>query len=116
MPLLIIRSAAKIDDTAVSSMLAASSAKLAALLAQPEDYVMTLFDRANGMTMAGTAEPCCLVEVRSVVNLRSDQTRAVAQAFCLMLGGHLGVPPNRIFLNFTDFSKTMWGFNGSTLA
>jgi hypothetical protein len=33
-----------------------------------------------------------------------------------MLTEHLVVPPNRIFLNFTDFPRTMWGFNGSTLA
>ena len=29
---------------------------------------------------------------------------------------HLGVPANRIFLNFTYFPRTRWGFNGSTLA
>ena len=116
MPLMIIRSAARIDDTTVSSMLSACSAKLAGLLGQPEAYVMTLFDRPAGMTMAGTANPCCLVEVRSVVAFSSDQTQAVTQAFCVMLAEYLGVPPNRIFLNFTDFPRAMWGFNGSTLA
>lgn len=44
------------------------------------------------------------------------QTRAMAEAFCRMLTAHLGVPPNRIFLNFTEFSRTMWGFDGATLA
>lgn len=116
MPLLTIRSAARIDDAAVGTMLSACSAKLAELLAQPEAYVMTLFERPASMTMAGTANPCCLVEVRSVVAFSPDQTRAVAQAFCPMLTEHLGVPANRIFLNFTDFPRTMWGFNGSTLA
>lgn len=116
MPLMTIRSAAKIDDDAVSPMLSACSAKLAELLTQPEAYVMTLFERATGMTMAGTANPCCLVEIRSVVPFTSDQTRAMARTFCPMLAEYLGVPPNRIFLNFTDFAKNMWGFNGSTLA
>jgi phenylpyruvate tautomerase len=116
MPLMTIRSAAPIDDTAASTMLAACSDKLAELLAQPEAYVMTLFERANRMTMAGTADPCCLVEIRSVVELTGDQTRAVAQAFCPMLTHYLGVPANRIFLNFTDFRRAMWGFNGATLA
>lgn len=116
MPLMNIRSAAKLDDTAVNAMLSTCSAKLAELLAQPEAYVMTLFDRPASMTMAGTANPCCLVEIRSVVELTSDQTRAMVQAFCPMLAEHLGIPPNRIFLNFTDFRRTMWGFNGSTLA
>jgi phenylpyruvate tautomerase len=116
MPLMTIRSAARIDDDAVSSLLSACSAKLAELLAQPEAYVMTLFDRPASMTMAGTASPCCLAEIRSVVTLTSDQTRAMAAAFCSLLAERLGVPPNRIFMNFTDFPRTMWGFDGSTLA
>ncbi len=116
MPLVTIRSAARIDDAAVGALLSACSARLAELLAQPEAYVMTLFDRPTGMTMAGTANPCCLVEVRSVVSFSPDQTRAIAQAFCAMLAERLGVPSERIFLNFTDFPRTMWGFNGSTLA
>ncbi len=116
MPLMTIRSAAKVDEAAVSAMLSACSVKLAELLAQPEAYVMTLFDRPASMTMAGTADPCCLVEIRSVVELTGDQTRAMAQAFCPVLAEHLGVAPNRIFLNFTDFRRAMWGFNGATLA
>src|SRR5512143_827243 len=116
MPLVTIRSAARIDDAAVGALLSACSAKLAELLAQPEAYVMTLFDRPASMTMAGTAGPCCLVEVRSVVKLSSDQTQAMAEAFCSILARRLGVPPNRIFMNFTDFPRTMWGFDGSTLA
>jgi phenylpyruvate tautomerase len=116
MPLMTIRSVAAIGDTAVSSMLSACSARLAELLAQPEAYVMTLFDRPTSMTMAGTDDPCCLVEIRSVVKLSSEQTQAMAQALCPLLAEHLGVPPNRIFLNFTDFPRAMWGFDGSTFA
>jgi phenylpyruvate tautomerase len=115
MPLMTIRSTATIDDSEVGPMLAACSAKLAELLAQPEAYVMTLFERSTGMTMAGTADPCCLVEVRSIVELTNDQTRAVAGSFCSLLGEVLSVPADRIFLNFTDFRRAMWGFNGSTL-
>jgi phenylpyruvate tautomerase len=116
MPLMTIRSTARIDAPAASSMLSACSAKLGELLGQPEAYVMTLFDQPAGMTMAGTADPCCLVEIRGVVELTGDQTQAMSQAFCPMLAEHLGVAPNRVFLNFTDFRKAMWGFNGSTLA
>jgi phenylpyruvate tautomerase len=116
MPLMTIRSAAEIDEVKMSSMLSACSAKLAELLAQPEDYVMTLFDRPGGMTMAGTADACCLIEIRSVVELSGKQTLAMAQAFCPMVAEHLRVTPDRVFINFTDFRKAMWGFNGATLA
>ncbi len=116
MPLITIRSAAAVSDEAVDPLLSACSAALAETLAQPEAYVMTLFERSAGMTMAGTSEPCGLVEVRSVVELVGDQTQAVTGVVCALLGQHLGVPPERIFVNFTDFRRAMWGFNGATLA
>lgn len=114
MPLMTIRTNATIDDAAVKPMLTACSAKVAALLGKPESYVMTLFDRVSGMTMSGSDAPACLVEVRSVGKLTGDQTRALSQTFCPLLAEHLGVEPNRIFLNFTDFPGAMWGFDGST--
>lgn len=114
MPLMTIRTNVSIEDTAVNPLLATCSAKVAALIGKPEGYVMTLFDRVTGMTMGGTSEPACLVEVRSVGKLTANQTRALSEAFCALLQEHLGVESNRIFLNFTDFPGAMWGFNGST--
>jgi phenylpyruvate tautomerase PptA (4-oxalocrotonate tautomerase family) len=115
MPLITIQSNASVDDAAVAPMLSVFSARLAELLGQPEAYVMTLYDRPAGMTMAATADPCCLVEVRSIVEFSSEQTRDVARAVCAMLEERLGVAPNRVFLNFTNFDPAMWGFNGATL-
>ena len=114
MPLMTIRTNVGIDEGAIAPLLTACSGKVASLLGKPEGYVMTLFDRVTGMTMGGTGDPACLVEVRSVGRLTPDQTRALSEAFCPLLSEHLGVPPNRIFLNFTDFPGAMWGFNGAT--
>jgi phenylpyruvate tautomerase PptA (4-oxalocrotonate tautomerase family) len=116
MPVLTIRSNAAIDDDAMTSLLNAGSASLAATMGQPEAYVMTLFERADAMTMAATSEPCCLVDVRSVVELTADQTKAITAEVCSLLSAHLDVRPERVFVNFTDFRRAMWGFNGSTLA
>lgn len=116
MPVLTIRSTASIDDDAVAPLLAAGSASLAGAMGQPEAYVMTLFERAAGMTMAGTTAASCLIEVRSVVELTSDQTRAITGELCALVADRLKVNPERVFVNFTDFRRAMWGFNGNTLA
>jgi phenylpyruvate tautomerase PptA (4-oxalocrotonate tautomerase family) len=115
MPVLTIRSTAPIDDDAMASLLADGSATLAAAMGQPEAYVMTLFKRADGMTMAGTIDPSCLIDVRSVVELSADQTQAITSELCALMDHRLGVAPERVFVNFTDFRRAMWGFNGSTL-
>jgi phenylpyruvate tautomerase len=115
MPLITIQSNASIDEAEVGPMLSVFSARLAELLGQPEAYVMTLLERPTGMTMAATAEPCALVEVRSIVAFTREQTQDVAGAVCAMLEERLGVAPNRVFLNFTNFEKAMWGFDGAML-
>jgi hypothetical protein len=114
MPLMTIRTSADLGQADVPALLHACSEKLASLAGKPESYVMTLLDRVTAMTMSGTDEPACLVEIRSVGKLSGDQTKAMSQAFCVLLEERLGVSQRRIFLNFTDFSGGMWGFNGST--
>lgn len=116
MPVLTVHTTAPIDDNAISGLLTACSTTLAEAMGQPEAYVMTLFERADAMTMAGTSAPSCLVAVRSVVELTAEQTTAITARLCALMGDHLGVETNRIFVNFTDFRRAMWGFNGSTLA
>ena len=115
MPVLTIRSTAPIDDDAIASLLTAGSASLATTMGQPEAYVMTLFERADAMTMAGTTEPSCLIDVRSVVELSAEQTKTITGELCALMNDRLGVGPERVFVNFTDFRRPMWGFNGSTL-
>lgn len=114
MPLMTIRTTADLDEAAVPALLKECSQKLASLAGKPESYVMTLFERVPAMTMSGTDEPACLVEVRSVGKLSGDQTKAMSQTFCGLLEERLGVSQRRIFLNFTDFQGGMWGFDGAT--
>ncbi len=114
MPLMTIRTNSSLDDQAVRSLLSTCSAKTAEILGKPETYVMTLFETVQGMSMAGSAEPSCLVEIRSVGSLSGEQTRALSAAFCPLLSQHLGVEENRVYLNFTAFPDAMWGFRGST--
>ena len=114
MPLLTVRTNALVDDIQVEPMLKACSAKLAVLLGKPESYVMTLFGRVAGMTMGGSAEPACLVEVRSVGKISSVQAREVSASLTGFLAAELGVPSGRIFLNFTEVPGAMWGYDGGT--
>jgi len=113
MPLLTMRTNVPVDDAVVVPMLKDCSARLAALLGKPEAYVMTLFDKVP-MTMAGTDKPACLLEIRSVGKLSPNQTRAVSEGLSVLVSKQLGVPSDRIYLNFTEFSGAMWGFDGGT--
>ena len=91
-----------------------STSKLAKHLGKPESYVMTAFEPGVSMTFAGTTDPVCYIEIKSIGSMKPQQTQAMSQDFCQEINQSLGVPTNRIYIEFADAQATMWGWNGST--
>lgn len=98
----------------VETMLLSLSSKLAKHLGKPESYVMTAFEPEIPMTFAGTTEPVCYVEIKSVGTMKPNQTETMSQDFCEQINQTLGVPKNRIYIEFADAKGAMWGWNGTT--
>jgi phenylpyruvate tautomerase len=114
MPLMIIRTTANVPEGKVQPLLKECSKKIATLTGKPETYVMTMFGQAQAMTMAGTDEPACFVEVRGVGKMTNQQTGSMSKALCELLSEGLGVQSRRIYLNFLGMEGAMWGWDGST--
>ncbi len=90
------------------------SASLAKHTGKPEAYVMTAFEPDLAMTFAGTTEPACFIEIKSVGTMNPTQTRTMSQDFCDKIQRALGVAPNRTYIEFADAKGSMWGWNGAT--
>jgi len=101
------------DKTQVQSLLKDLSARLASHLGKPESYVMTAFTADVPMTFAGTTDPVCYIEIKSVGTMGA-KTKAMSQDFCSQVESVLGVPKNRIYIEFADAAGAMWGWNGGT--
>ena len=115
MPLIKVQSSiSQPESTAVKSLLTDLSAKLAKHLGKPESYVMTAFESNVSMTFGGSFDPVCYVEIKSVGNMSSEQTKSMSQDFCSQISKHLDVPSNRIYIEFADAKGYMWGWNEST--
>lgn len=102
------------EQDAVAAMLKQLSARLAKHLGKPESYVMTAFEPNIAMTFAGTTDPACFIEIKSVGAMSSTQTRTMSQDFCQQIREALGIPENRTYIEFADAKGAMWGWNGST--
>jgi phenylpyruvate tautomerase len=102
------------DQTIAEALLKSLSTSLAKHTGKPEAYVMTAFEPNVAMTFAGTLDPVCYVEIKSVGTMNPSQTRAMSQDFCQKLSDALGVPTNRIYIEFADANGYMWGWDGST--
>jgi phenylpyruvate tautomerase len=115
MPLIKVQTSINRPEAATfEGLLKELSTKLARHLGKPESYVMTTFEPEVAMTFAGTTEPVCYVEIKSVGNMNPAQTKAMSQDFCQLINEKLGVSTNRIYIEFADAKGTMWGWNGST--
>lgn len=115
MPLIKVQtSVSSPDKTGVESLLQSLSASLAKHLGKPESYVMTAFESEVSMTFAGTFEPVCYIEIKNIGTMNPNLTKAMSQDFCTEINQQLGVPKNRIYIEFADAKGYMWGWNGST--
>ncbi|PSB03367.1 phenylpyruvate tautomerase MIF-related protein [Merismopedia glauca] len=115
MPLIKVQTSISTPETSqIQELLISLSAKLAKHLGKPESYVMTAFESNVPMTFAGSIEPACYLEIKSVGTMSNTQTKAMSQDFCQQINQTLKVPINRIYIEFADAKGYMWGWNGST--
>ena len=100
---------------AADALLESISSSVAELLGKPERYVMTCLVPQTRMTFAGTLEPACYVEIKSVGKMSPELTRRLSAALCQALSSGLGVASSRTYIEFSDAQGYLWGHDGSTL-
>ena len=87
------------------------SKMIADLTGKPENYVMTMIQRNNNMTFAGSDEPCCFIKVKSIGSLSPS---SMSKSLCELISSKTNINSNRIYIEFIDVNASHWGFNGST--
>lgn len=113
MPLLKLETTVPLADNLKNDLLPALSRIVGETIGKPEDYVM-ITASPTAMMMSGKAEQAAFVDIRSIGGLSADVNRKLSQKVCAVLHELLGIPENRIYLNFTDVSAKNWGWNGAT--
>lgn len=113
MPLLKLETTVVLPEDKRQALLASLSKIVTETIGKPQQYVMVTANQA-AMLMSGNPGDAAFVDIRSIGGLTDDVNRRLSQNVCKLLNDALGVPPNRIYLNFTDVQASHWGWNGST--
>jgi phenylpyruvate tautomerase PptA (4-oxalocrotonate tautomerase family) len=113
MPLLSIETNQAITETDPSALLEAASRLVADMLGKSEAYVMVKFSHNPNMMFAHDRQPLALLQLKSIA-LNESQTGELSAALCELMDNHLGIAGDRIYIEFSDVSRAMWGFNGGT--
>lgn len=113
MPYLRIQTNQVVDAEAGQALLRAASQRVASELGKPEKYVMVALESAVPMRFAGSDAPTACLELKSI-GLPESRTPELSAALCELLEQQLGIDRARIYIEFTDAPRSMWGWNGAT--
>lgn len=113
MPFLKIQTNQSLSEADAKSLVARSSALVAEQLGKPERYVMTSVETNPTMLFAGTHEPLAFLELKSI-GLPESITADVSRALCTLISDETGIKPDRIYIEFADAPRKMWGWDGGT--
>lgn len=113
MPYLMIRTNCRLDDK--SAVLTKASQRVASALGKPERYVMVSIEDNVDMCFAGDTTPCAYLELKSI-GLPGDRTAALSATLCELMASELTIASDRVYIEFADAERHMWGFNGKTFA
>ena len=113
MPYLRIQNTQAVDAATKQQAVMAASKLISEKTGKPERYVMVDYAPDRPMVFAGSDAPCAYVELKSI-GLPKDRTKEFSQALCTLLETAISVPADRIYIEFTDAKREMWGWNGAT--
>lgn len=111
MPYLKIHTNQTISDS--SALLQKASQLVARELGKAEGYVMVEIAGERQMLFAGSSAPLAYVELKSI-GLPASATGGLSAALCNLLSSELGLDAGRIYIEFADAPRNMWGWNGDT--
>lgn len=113
MPFLKIQTNRPMPEADAKSLAARSSTVVAEQLGKPERYVMTSVETNPAMQFAGSDEPLAFLELKSI-GLPESITADVSKALCELVCADTGISPDRIYIEFADAPRKMWGWDSGT--
>lgn len=113
MPYLKIQSNCSIEAPAAKALMQQASRLVADELGKPEQYIMIDLEPPRPMLFAGSDAPTAYLELKSI-GLPAAHTASLSASLCGLLHDVLGVAPERVYIEFADAPRAMWGWNGGT--
>lgn len=118
MPLLQINSSIQKMDKSVLEDIHQEGAKAISFeLGKSTDYVMVVVNLGSSISFAQDSKsPSAYLEVKNIGELGPKVTQKLSGKLCEIVNRKLGVPQNRIYIEFQEVQRHKWGWNGKTFS
>ena len=113
MPLIKLEVPSTVSNEQCNKLLPTLSEMLSEMTGKPEKYVMATVSKTAPM-MAGEPGPAAFADIRGIGGFTPAVNKKISQALCSLLNDALQMPPDRVYMTFTDVPAANWGFNGGT--
>jgi phenylpyruvate tautomerase PptA (4-oxalocrotonate tautomerase family) len=111
MPVLTITTNSHVDSS--KETLKKLSLCVAEMLGKAENYVMVQIQHQSQILFAGNDEPLAYVELKSIA-LPQEHTSELSSTLCSLISNEFNIPQNRIYIEFSDLQRHLFGWNGKT--
>ncbi len=111
MPVLKVQTNGDVADT--KKFMKDATELLSNLLSKPTQYIMVIIEDNVDMMFAGNDSPLAYIELKSI-GLPESHTPNLSAGLCRFIEDRTGIPQNRIYIEFTDAKRSMFGWNGGT--
>ncbi len=108
MPFIKVSTSAKVEDK--KKLLDEISILVSSLTNKSKRFVMAKLDDNAEMYFENESH-CCYLEIKSIGSLNPSK---MAKPISNFVYEKMGIPVDRIYISFEDFSASMWAWNGRT--
>ena len=113
MPYFSIETNQTIAPSSRGDLMKKTSAFIAGMLAKPESYVMVAIKPEIPLIFGGSDDPAAFVRLKSI-GLPKENCTEYSEKICGFVERELKVAPDRVFVDFNNLERDMFGWNGKT--
>jgi len=113
MPYISIETNQSIDETVADEFAGKVSAFASEITGKPDQWMMVAIKPGTKMVYNGSHDPIAFVELKSI-GLPEEKCTDFSRQICDFLSTELDIPPERVYIEFKDLQRAMFGWNGKT--
>jgi phenylpyruvate tautomerase len=118
MPLLHIQSSIKsVNEKVIQELHQTGAQILSEVLGKSTEYVMVLVNTGSSLSFAKDEQtPCAYLEVKNIGGFTPETTEKLSLRLCELVIQKLQTPASRVYIEFQNAERYLWGWNGKTFA
>ena len=114
MPFLRLQTNTAVADTRQEEFLAEASRLVSASLGKNEKFFMGSIEPGRSMSFGGSRAPLAFLQLKAL-ELPPAKTAELSAELSALVHDQLGIPPDRVYVEFDNVARGMWGWNGDVL-